>query len=173
MQRVGPILDFNGQIQVLKDTVKQSQCPLNIYLDIKQLPDWEEEPALQGCKCDDTTEGDSCVQRAINNLQSCYEIDNSRRDREEDANEHEKPAAYHLLAYFQVGQVLILLLKALLGIFLASKSLRQQDAADRERLLHHGGERGHALFRFLARRTAYVAYILNHPQEDCKDAQRY
>src|SRR5205085_1378570 len=116
------ILDFNWQIQVLKDAVKQSQRSLNIHLDTQQLPDGEEKPALQGRKGDNTTESDSSV-GALNDLQTCYEIDNSWCDRKEDANEHEKPASYHLLTYFQVGQVLILLLKPILGISLASESL--------------------------------------------------
>src|SRR6266516_2183237 len=156
------ILDFNRQIQVLKDAIKQSQCSLNIHLDIQQLPDGEEKPALQSRKSDDTAESDSRV-GVVNDLQTCYKIDNGWRDRKEDANEHEKPTSYHLLTYFQVGQVLILLLKPILSIFLAPESLRQKDAADGERFLHHGGERCHALLSFFTRCTTHIPYLVGDP----------
>ena len=93
---------------------------MNIHLNTEQLPDGEEEPALQGCKGDDSTDAEA--KRIAYNLRTRDEINNRWCDRKEDADEHEKPTPDHLLAYFQVGQGLILLLKPILGIFLAPKS---------------------------------------------------
>ena len=105
LQGFGLILDFNGQIQVLKDAVKQGQCSLNVHLNVQQLPNGEEEPALQGCECDDTSQTDCSARRVVYNLRARDEIHNRRCDRKEDANEHEEPATDHLLAYFQVVKV--------------------------------------------------------------------
>src|SRR5437016_4376146 len=89
LQGFGLIVNFNRQIQVFKDAVKQSQCTLNIHLNVEQLSDGEEKPALQVCKCNNTAEADRRVHGIVYNLRTCYKIDNSGRDRKEDANEHE------------------------------------------------------------------------------------
>lgn len=92
---------------------------------VEQLANREEELALQGCKCDDTTKADGCADGVVYDLHFRDKINNGGCNRKEDANEHEKPAPYHLLAYFQVGQVLVLLLELFLRIFLAPKGFCQ------------------------------------------------
>src|SRR6185312_11989316 len=46
VKRIGRILDFNRQVQVFKDAVKQSQGTLNVYLHVQQLSYGEEQSAL-------------------------------------------------------------------------------------------------------------------------------
>src|SRR6266700_4405133 len=78
VQRVLFILNLDWQVQILKDTIKQCQRPLNIYLDTQQLADGEEEAALQGCKCH---YGSKCHGRLpkqgylVNNLPSGDQVD--------------------------------------------------------------------------------------------------
>ena len=66
----------------------------------------------------------------MDDLQTCHQVDHCRSDREEGTDEHEEPATDHLLAHFQVSELLVFVLKALLCILLASKSFDKQDATD-------------------------------------------
>src|SRR5947208_16308768 len=124
---IGCILNIYRQIEVLEDSIEQGQRTLDIYLNGKQLSNWEEEPTLERGESDDATEADASVQRIVNNLQSCDQIHDGRRNREERPDEHEEPAPDHLLPYFQVGEILILFLELVLGQFLPTEGLHQQN----------------------------------------------
>src|SRR5438270_3828894 len=103
------------------------------------------------------------MKRVINNLQARHEIDNGRGNRKESADKHEEPASNHLLAHFQVGQLLVLFLKLPLGVFLTSKCLDQENTTHGERFLHHSGKRSQAFLCFLARSASYIAYLVGNP----------
>src|SRR5579884_768534 len=160
------ILYIYRQIEVLEDSIEQGQCTLDIHLYRKQLPNWEEEPALEGGEGNDATKADAGMQRIVNNLQPRNQVYNGRRNREECSDEHEEPAPNHLLAYLQISKVLVLFLELFLCQLLPTKGLHQQDTTDRERLLHHSRQRGQTLLCVLTGRSAHIPDLVGDPQED-------
>ena len=113
------------------------------------------------------------MQRTVNDLPARHQVDHGWHNRKEGADKHKEPAPNHLLAHFQVGQFLVLFLKLLLGVFLASKGLGQENTTHRERFLHHSGKWGQALLCLFARRPAYIAYLVGDPQEERQQSERY
>ena len=103
------------------------------------------------------------MKRVINNLQARHEIDNGRSNRKESADKHKEPASNHLLAHFQVGQLLVLFLKLLLGVFLTTKGLDQENTTHGERFLHYSGKRSQAFLCFFACSASYIAYLVGDP----------
>src|SRR5579872_3909885 len=72
------ILDFNWQVKVLEDAVKQRQRALNLHLYIEQLSNREEQTALQCGKSHDATKCESGVVWLRNNKPTGDEVDNCR-----------------------------------------------------------------------------------------------
>src|SRR5581483_4366001 len=159
---IGLILDFNRQIKVLEDAVKQCQRALNLNLHVEQLADREEDSALERRECDDTTKRDSRVW-VLNNLITGDQVDDCGRNREKSADEHEKPTPDHLLSHLKVGQLLVLSFKLVRRVFLASKGFDEQDAAHGEGFLHHGGQRSQALLCLLAGGAPYITNLIGDP----------
>src|SRR5207247_2118945 len=134
-----------GRSKYSKDAIKQGQSPLKLHLNVEQLPQWQEEPELKCRKGYHTAQRDVGRYGVLNYLKTSHRVDNGRGQGAERAHQHEEPLSDHVLSHFQVGQFLIFRLETLAHVGLASIRLDQEDATDRERLLHQGSERGQAL----------------------------
>ena len=119
------------QIKVFEDAVEEGEGALDLDLDIEQLPEREEEPALQRREGDDIADGHRA---AADDFPPGDQVDERGRDREKRADDHEEPAPDHLLRIW--NPIRLLVLGPELGdlVRLPPKCLGQQHAADRERL---------------------------------------
>ncbi len=125
IRRVG---DLVRHLQVLEDPVEQGQRALDLDLDVEQLAEREEEAALQRGEGHDRADADRRV--ALDDQRAGQQVDERRRDAEEDADHGEEPAADHLLPDLQVAQPPRLLGELLDAGPLLPERLRQQDAGD-------------------------------------------
>src|SRR5579884_1477318 len=132
-QGAGLASDLDGKVEVLEDAVKQRQRPLNLYLNLQELSNGEEQPALQRGEGDDGTDGDTCMVPwwSAQDYPPRQVVHQRRRNRKERRDHHEEPTADHLLTQLEVRQPLILGPEPLSRAFLTPEHLGQEHAGDR------------------------------------------
>src|SRR3954453_18670530 len=87
--------DLHRQIEIFEDAVEERERPLNLDLDVEELAEREEEAALQCGKGDDVANAHAAI--PVDDLPPRIPINHRWRDREKRSNDHEEPAADHLL----------------------------------------------------------------------------
>ena len=102
--RVGRVDDLGLHLEVLEDPVEQGERALDLDLDVEQLAEREEQPALERGERDDVADGRR-RRVALDREIAGQPVHERRRDAEDRADDHEEPAADHRLADLERGQL--------------------------------------------------------------------
>src|SRR5262249_22438864 len=107
------ICDLVRHVEIFEYAIEEGQSPLKFDLNVEQLADWEEDPALQRGEGDQRANDlgsllwASRVARAEGKV-ALEQIDERRHDGEEGGDKGEEPAPQHLLANLQTDKLLVL-----------------------------------------------------------------
>ncbi len=112
---------------------------MDLDLDVEQLTEREEEPALERREGDDVADR-RCGRIVVDRQIAGEPVHERRGDREDRPDDHEEPATDHRLADLEHRQLPIQLAEAGDRRLLLAERLRQEHARDRERFL---GRRRH------------------------------
>ena len=169
LQRPRALDDVDRLVEVVEDAVEQRQRALHLELDTEEAADREEEPGLQGRERDERADRDH---RGAARLRPAGEpVDERRHHCERHLDRGHHPAAGHPAAHLEVGEPPRLGREPLGEVAGAAHRLAEQDARDRERLLHDRRdvcERDLALGRHL---LALLADPLRQPDEQRQQDQ--
>ncbi len=136
------LAQVDRQVEVLEHALEQRHRGLDVDADAEQRLDRPEQPRLQ------RREGDQRADRDRARGQAGEQVHERGHDGERGLDRGHHPAARHPRADLEVGEPLGLALEAVGQLVAAAHRLAEQDAGDRQRLLHERGDVGH---RALAR----------------------
>ena len=169
--RVGRVHDPGVQLEVLEDPVEQRERALDLDLDVEQLAEREEEPALERRERDDVA--DRRRRRvAVDRQVAGQPVHERRRDAEDRADDHEEPAPDHRLADLELRQPPVEVAEAGDDVGLLAERLGQEHAADAQRLLGGRGHVGQRLLRLGADLAADLADAERQVHEERQQAER-
>ncbi len=133
LDRVRPLDDVDGLVEILEDPVEERERALHLELHAEQAADREEEPGLEGREGDERADRDRVA--AARDRPAGEEVDERGHHGERRLDRGHHPAARHPAPHLEPGEPLGLRLEADGEVVRAAHRLAEQDPGDRERLL--------------------------------------
>src|SRR5215831_6705117 len=155
---------------VPEDPVEQGQGRSQFHRDLQQLPDREVQAGLQRGERYDGARRDG---RAVRQQEARDQVDRGRGDGQERLHDGVEALADHLLADFQVGQALVLLVVTGSVARLVAEGLRQQHPGHRQGFLGQGAHRRQRLLGRSRHLAAPLADRLGQPEEHGHGDERH